>query len=150
MRSLMFALTLILTGIAQAEETFPGIEKLMTAEQFEAAGLHKLTPAEREALDRWLIGYTAVDAPVMLATNEEVQEVEQEHEIHASIEPPFKGWSGDTVFRLDNGQVWRQRLQGRMHYAGDDTRVVIKKNFLGFYKMTHLDSGRSVGVKLVQ
>ena len=54
------------------------------------------------------------------------------------------------VFYLDNGQIWKQRLRGRHVYNGDDTRVVIKKNFMGFYKLTHLATGKSVGVKLVR
>ena len=32
--------------------------------------------------------------------------------IESQIEGKFTGWSGDTIFRLINGQVWRQR-----HYA---------------------------------
>ena len=152
MRSILAFIILLsaLTPAAADTEEFPGVEKLMSEEQYRAAGLDKLTPAEREALNDWLIGYTALEATVMLRTNEEVKEVEQTHEIRARIKAPFKGWTGETVFRLDNGQVWRQRLQGRMVYSGEDTEVVIKKNFMGFYKMTHLASGRSVGVSIVQ
>ncbi len=147
-------LSLALSGFIAAtiaqDNSFPGIEGLMSAEQYKAAGLDKLTPAERDALNDWLLNYTAVDAPAMLRDNEEVKEAEQSHEVHASIKQPFKGWSGETIFYLDNGQVWRQRLQGNMHYRGDDNRVVIKKNFMGFYKMTHLATGKSVGVKLAR
>ena len=149
MRTTLLVLLLLAPLAGIAEETFPGVEKLMSAEQYEAAGLDKLTPEERRALNSWLVGYTAVEAPVMLRTNEEVRVAEQSHEIHAKLKPPFKGWSGDTVFYLDNGQVWRQRLQGRLPYSGDELDVVIKKNFMGFYKMTHIASGRSVGVSLV-
>jgi hypothetical protein len=151
--SRLLVLLLLSSTIAAtaAEETaFPGIEGLMSAEQYRAAGLDKLTPAEREALNSWLLTYTAVDAPGMLRDNEEVKEAEQSHEVQASIKQPFKGWSGETVFYLDNGQIWRQRLPGNMVYRGEDNRVVIKKNFLGFYKMTHLATGKSVGVKLAR
>ena len=141
---------LLVAATAPAEEDFPGIEKLMSAEQYRAAGLDKLSPAERAALNEWLITYTAVEAPAMLRDSETVKEVEQSHEIEASINPPFEGWSGDTVFHLDNGQVWRQRLRGRHVYRGDDTRVVIKKNVFGFYRLTHLATGKSVGVKQVR
>ena len=138
---------LVLPLLAAAQEgSFPGVEKLMSPEEYEAAGLDKLTPAEREALNRWLISYTAFEAPVMRRSNEEVKEVEEAFEIRARIVSPFKGWSGKTVFRLDNGQVWRQRLEGRFAYGGDDTEVVIRKNFFGYYRMTHRATGAAVGV----
>ncbi|MEQ9463711.1 MAG: hypothetical protein RJQ10_08620 [Haliea sp.] len=129
-----------------AAETFPGVEKLMSAEQFEAAGLHKLTPAERQALDHWLVSYTAEEAPAMLRSNPEVRAAEESIRIEARIKPPFEGWSGETLFYLDNGQVWRQRLRGRYFHRGEDTAVVIEKNLLGFYKMTVVASGKSIGV----
>ncbi len=129
-----------------AADSFPGVEKLMSAEQFEAAGLHKLTPAERQALDRWLVSYTAEEAPAMLRSNPEVRAAEESIRIEARINPPFEGWSGETLFYLDNGQVWRQRLRGRYFHRGDDTAVVIEKNLLGFYKMTVVASGKSIGV----
>ncbi|MEQ9397450.1 hypothetical protein [Haliea sp.] len=138
------------TTPAMAADAFPGVEKLMSAEQFEAAGLHKLTPAEREALDRWLVSYTAEEAPEMLRSNPEVRAAEESIRIEANIKPPFEGWSGDTLFYLDNGQVWRQRLRGRYVHRGEDTAVVIEKNLLGFYKMTVVTSGKSIGVTRVR
>ena len=83
-------------------------------------------------------------------TSKEVREAAEEAEIVARIVPPFEGWDGRTVFRLDNGQVWRQRQSGRYrHEAGRDTEVRIRKNFFGFYVLTITSSGRSVGVELV-
>ena len=137
--------------MAQADDArFPGIEKLMSQEEFDSAGLNKLTDAERKALNTWLLRYTATEAPVMLSNNEDVKEVEATHVITANIKPPFKGWSGNTVFYLDNGQVWQQRLKGRVIYQGEDTAVEIKKNLMGFFKLHHLDSGRSVGVSRIR
>ena len=149
MRKLATLILALFAAGALAQGSFPGIEKLMTPEQYRAAGLDKLTEEERAALNLWLINYTAVDAPVIADTSEELPKADEEHELHTTIKPPFNGWSGETVFYLDNGQIWRQRLDGRMHYSGDDYRVVIKKNFFGYYKMTHIASGRSVGVSHV-
>lgn len=152
MRKLLILLTFSLfTASAPADDAaFPGIEKLMTAEEYKASGLDKLTTQERKALDAWLMKFTATEAQVLLETNEEVQVVQADHVISANIRPPFDGWDGKTVFYLDNGQVWRQRLDGRMAYSGDDTAVEIKKNFLGFYKMRHIASDRSVGVSRIK
>ncbi|MBN7799020.1 hypothetical protein [Parahaliea mediterranea] len=144
------ALVLSFTPLVDAQEKdFPGIEKLMTREEFQAAGLEKLSPAEREALNQWLIGYTVDDAQTLIHTSEEVKEADQGIRIEASVNGPFKGWYGDTVFSLDNGQTWRQRLSGNFAYHGDDRRVVIEKNFFGYFKLTHVATGRSVGVSRV-
>jgi hypothetical protein len=141
----LLALLLIALPVL-AQEEFPGVEKLMTAEEFRAAGLDKLDEQERAALNQWLIHYTALEAPLIRGSSKAVQEAEQQ-EIRARIEPPFSGWDGNTVFNLDNGQVWQQRLSGRLRYEGEDTEVVIRKNFFGYYRLEHLASGKSVGVK---
>ncbi len=73
--------------------------------------------------------------------------LENREALHARVLPPFKGWDGKTVFKLDNGQVWQQRRSGRFTYLGEDTRVVIRKNSWGFYDMRLIDADRSVGVK---
>jgi hypothetical protein len=129
---------------------FPGIQKLMPPEEFSRAGLDKLTPEQVRALDDWLVRYTAGEAYVVQTTSEEVRAAVPEFSLEARIVPPFNGWSGQTLFRLDNGQVWRQRIKGRYMFSGDDTRVVITRNLLGFYNMTLVSSGRAVGVEPVR
>jgi hypothetical protein len=136
-------------GVDQKKD-FPGIEKLMSREEFAAAGLDKLTPDQLRALDRWLLRYTAGEAYVVQTTSEEVRAAAPDFRIEASIVPPFSGWSGQTSFQLDNGQVWRQRIKGRYMFDGDDTRVVITRNIFGFYNLTLLSTGRSVGVEPVR
>lgn len=133
--------------LAQDDASFPGIEALMTAQEYEAAGIDKLTDTEREALNHWLIRYTVEDSKVLLRTDEEVKKAAQEQEILAAIQPPFKGWSGDTIFSLDNGQVWQQRRGGNYHHVGTSTRVRISKNLMGFYRLELLENGKSVQVK---
>jgi len=129
---------------------FPGIRKLMTAEEFSRAGLDQLTPEQVRALDEWLLRYTAGGAYVVQTTSQEVRAAAPEFRLEARIVAPFSGWSGQTLFRLDNGQVWRQRIKGRYMFDGDDTRVVITRNFLGYYNLTLVSTGRSVGVEPVR
>lgn len=45
----------------------------------------------------------------------------------------FRGWSGDTIFRLANGQLWRQAQPGRMHWVVDDPMVTIRRTPIGTY-----------------
>jgi len=70
--------------------------------------------------------------------------------LHATVVEPFRGWSGKTIFYLDNGQVWKQRTSGRHTYSGDDNRVIITKNRMGFYELRLLAADRAVGVKRVK
>lgn len=149
------ATVLILTGgtalfhtKVSADEGFPGLERLMTVEQFRRTGLSTLSDSELEALNEWLIEYTAGDARILQETSEAVREAEKNFEIKSRITGEFSGWEGDTIFRLDNGQIWQQRLAGRNFYRGPANPMVrISKNFLGFYKMTLVESGKSIGVK---
>lgn len=149
--AMVFFLLLLLPAMLYGGEPggFPGIENLMSPGQYRDAGLEKLTPEERDALNRWLLEYTAWEAPTIRRSNQEVKEKERSLVIKASVVGDFVGWSGKTVFKLDNGQVWRQRIDERFIYNGEDRRIEIRKNFLGFYEMTHVESGNSVGVSLL-
>ena len=53
---------------AAGEETATGIKALMTPEQYERAGLHKLSKEERDALYQWLRRYTGEDMPAAVVT----------------------------------------------------------------------------------
>lgn len=135
---------------ALADDDFPGIRKLMSDDEFRSTGLDGLAPEELEALDAWLLRYTAGDAEVLQETNDSVREAREARDdrgIVSRIVGDFEGWSGETVFRLENGQVWEQRLDGRFRYRGEpNPEVRIDRNWVGFYRMTVIGTGRSVGV----
>ena len=154
MKKLLFsALVLTLTCsrvFADGSDDFPGVRALMTPEQFNEAGLDKLSEDEIEALDSWLIGYTVGEAAVIRGTSEEVREADEKQVITANIKQPFKGWTGETVFYLDNDQIWKQRVDGRFQYSGADTRVEIKKGLFGNYNMKLLATGKAIGVTRVR
>lgn len=144
---------ILVSGLAVAEDeakTFPGIEALMSPQEYKAAGLDKLSPAEREALDSFLIRYTAEDSSALLRNDEEVKKAAEEQEIVSVIQQPFNGWSGETIFLLENGQVWKQRYSGRYHYSGSSPEVRITRNFMGFFRMELVESGKTVQVKRVK
>lgn len=139
-----------LTSISShAADDFPGIEKLMTHEQFQQAGLKKLSAKEVAELNKWLTSYTANEAPQLMQTSTSVRQAEQA--VNASqIDGGFKGWTGNTVFRLKNGQVWRQRIGGRYWYKAQNPAVEIEKNVMGFYQMKVVATGKAVGVSRVR
>jgi hypothetical protein len=157
--TLTFALFMaFLPATALAGDTTPPIETLMSEEERQATGIVKLTPAERQALNAWLarqqdaVTPTPASEPTSEPKSERVRTVYQARpdKVTATVIPAFKGWSGETVFELDNGEVWQQRLPGRFYYKGDDSDVVIKKNFLRFYVLEHVASGESIGVKQIR
>ena len=101
-------------------------------------------------LSEWVARYRkgVLEGPAPPKTPEERSE-EREILIEAKV-IGFQGWSGSTVFRLDNGQVWKQRMSGKLRYSGDDSLVVIKQNSMGYYHMKHIATGRLVGVKRIR
>ena len=103
--------------------------------------------AEREAeIERRVaIGVEAVTQEIANAPPEPA--VSEPFE--AMIQGRFSGWSGKTVFPLDNGQVWRQRHGGRYRHTDDDLRVRIYKNLLGMWQMKVLSTGRTVPVRQI-
>src|SRR5690606_18578174 len=122
---------------------------MMSAKEFKAAGLDRLTPAEIEVLDDWMLRFLAHESQQVVRTDEKVQAL-QNAPVRRRINGTFKGWSGDTTFVLDNGEVWRQRLPGRYAVTLENPEVEISKNLLGFYELKVVATGRRVGVKRVK
>lgn len=131
-----------------AEERFPGIKALMTAEELEASGVNELSRREIEALNRWLIRYTANEAPVLQAENEELIEVVKKG-MSSKIVGQFDGWSGKTRFHLENGQVFEQRRPGRWKITLDNPEVLVTQNFMGAYELKIVAEERSIGVRRI-
>ncbi len=148
-----YVLTLLLfahSTCASEAADFPGVRQLMSKEKFDRSGLHKLSSAEIDALNEWLIDYTAKDAEMVKSQSAAVKKAAKEERVEAKITGEFNGWNGDTVFHLDNGQVWKQRLRGRNSASAESPEIVISKNWMGFYRLTVVSSGRSVGVKRIK
>lgn len=106
--------TLLLPGVALAQST--RIEQQMTPEQFKAAGLEQLTPAQLSNLNAWL--NRTLDAETTRAAANAEKKVKDENRgffnfgtaepIVARINGEFRGFGRGRSWTLDNGQVWRQ------------------------------------------
>jgi hypothetical protein len=83
------------------------------------------------------------------AAEEAVMEAALNEPFEAEIVGPFGGWSGKTVFTLSNGQVWRQRNGSNYRHTAQGQTVAVKKNFMGYWTLTVLSSGRTVGVRRI-
>ena len=101
---------------------------------------------------------TAIDEEIERRVAEELAtRKEQDSKANANGGPfdamligDFTGWRGKTVFRLDNGQIWRQRSSSQYRHRGDDYRVKFDKNWMGGWEMTVVSSGKSVLVSKVK
>jgi hypothetical protein len=54
--------------------------------------------------------------------------------INTYIEGTFEGWDGETIFKMDNGQIWQQSSYAYMYYYAYHPEVMII-NTGGVWKM---------------
>jgi hypothetical protein len=114
---------------------FPGVQKAMTPEQYEAAGLSKLDATERAKLDEFIKNYVSVsnEKVATTAVDKAIKEkkVSEPEVIQSRIVGPFTGYNGRTVFTLENGQHWAQSQYDTAYYPKMDSPAVtiIKAGF---------------------
>lgn len=141
-------LALALPSVILAAED-PDIRELMTAEEFAASGIGRLSSDEIEVINQWLIRYTAQDAAEIRDSSPAVQEVENAA-IRSRIDGEFNGWNGPTRFVLQNGQIWETRSSRRYNYSATDPEVEITRNWMGIYRMRILETGQAINVRRVE
>ena len=96
-----------------AEEILTGsIQKMMSPEEFKAAGLDKLSSEELEKLNAWLQGYREATEKVTEKKTEKRVAAKQSffhHEpIVSRVDGSFAGLKGHTVIKLEDGTTWKQ------------------------------------------
>lgn len=124
----LFTLSLLaFAPMAWAQQAAPmtaNVEQQMTADEFKAAGLDKLSPQELAALNAWLQQKVvvetskAVETAVATAKEEGRKEVVDksrgffdfgsEEPINSTLVGEFKGFTNGKQYTLANGQVWEQ------------------------------------------
>ena len=132
---------------------FPGVEKAMTPEQYEAAGLSKLDAAERAKLDEFIRNFVAAsnEKVATTAVDKAVKEnkVSAPQVIQSKIVGPFTGYTGRTVFTLENGQRWAQSQYDSAYFPKiDSPPVLIVKSGFG-YRM-YIAGGGNIRVSLIR
>lgn len=156
---------LALSGFAPAADYQP-IEERMSARDFRAAGLDKLSAEELDNLNRWLNGEeirivgsapagSAVSAGERTGPGFEkgmFDDQGSDSEVVSRIDGLFDGWTGKNTFRLQNGQVWRQIERTKL-VVGDaitSPKVTIKRGFTGVWRLQVEGYNSSVKVERVQ
>lgn len=135
--------TLSVAGAADNDK-FPGVKSLMSTEEIQATGLDRLSADEIEALDAWLVRYTAHEAAALRGQVTEIRE-EISQGMRDRIDGQFTGWDGNTTFHLKSGQVWQQRNGSTWSTQMTDPEVLITRRFMWYY-LRVVGTGHSVGV----
>ena len=139
-----------LVGVAAAAE-FQPIEERMSARDFRASGLDKLSAEELANLNRWmngeevrLVGSAPAGGDSASAGPEGVgfekgvfDRPDGPEEITTRFSGLFDGWSGKTRFPLENGQEWRQIESGKLVVGSpmSNPQVTLKRGFSGVWRL---------------
>ena len=136
---LLFIALCVLSPIpawAQGGE-FPGVEKSMSRQEYDAAGLQKLTAEERARLDEFIRRF--VSSSNQVAAEKAVDRAVKERKvtppevIQSRIVGPFTGYKGSTVFTLENGQRWAQSQPDSRYFPMvESPPVIIVKDTIGY------------------
>jgi hypothetical protein len=136
-RSIFLAALLLVATPALAQQS---IQSQMTADEFKAAGLDKLSAEELARLDAWL--NRTIVAETGKAADVAKERVIEEHRGFASfgsdepitgrIQGEFRGFGKGREYTLDNGQVWRQVDDARLAGARlTNAEATISPGFMG-------------------
>lgn len=118
-----FSIIIILCSfilLAQGPTQRLTMARVMTPQELRDTGVGNLTVSQRLALDAWLNRYTvrvvqiAINQPPDNQTPSTVN-TRCNPAIESTISGDFEGWEGETIFKLDNGQIWKQAEYAYMY-----------------------------------
>ena len=147
------ALAMLLTALPVMAQQFSSLEERMSAADFKAAGLDKLSPQELQYLDGWLRTHEQVKVEHVTASGSPVfyPDNQPRDKFSTHLVGHFGGWGGHSVFTLDNGQVWKQAESGAYSCPEvDNPEVTIKPMILGSWLMYVQGCNQSVRVDRVK
>lgn len=136
-----------LIKMAQIEDEFNGFDDEMLFELtdgtcfYQSEYKYKYHYAYRPIVKIYTNGYKTILVPDGM--NDYVV-IQQATIIRSKIISDFRGWSGNTIFELQNGQVWKQDKYQYKYFYAYRPNVIIAKIGTHF---TMLVKGRSIRVK---
>ncbi|VAW37415.1 hypothetical protein MNBD_GAMMA01-1014 [hydrothermal vent metagenome] len=113
-----------------------------------STGINKLSKDEQNELLRWLESSKKQTIKKEKIKNMGFRKEESEREeIHTSVVGEFNGWRGKNIFKLANGQIWKQIEKTTFYIPKrENPKITIKPKFMGSW-MLYVD-GFSRGVKV--
>ena len=134
-QSLMLAGLLVATAASAADAPAFDVMKDMSAADFRATGLDKLSDAQIKSLDAWFANHQEAAPVCNTATSSAAPAAVDSYPMTAHIAGDFHGWTGSTRVTLDNGQIWEQ-VDGATVTAGRITNpkvTIIRGALNSFY-----------------
>jgi hypothetical protein len=97
---------------AQESTLVVHIEDVMTTQELRDSGVSNLSATQRQALNIWLNRYTVKVIKAIRQKDAGSTGPSAKGSCIPAIESTligdFNGWEGETIFKLDNGQIWEQ------------------------------------------
>lgn len=145
---LVVGLAMPLSALAQGATAPANLQQQMSAGEFKAAGLDKLSAAELAALNAWLNRAVGVEtAKVAAQVREQAREEGRKEVVEknrgfldfgssepivSNIQGTFRGFGKGRRYTLANGQVWEQTDGATLAGANrTDPKVSIKPGMVG-------------------
>jgi hypothetical protein len=150
-------------GFSGAVMSGAGFLDGLTVEQKKRLGLGELTPTQQaelgaaietyrrtgevvaaeEAAAKAVAEYKKKEEPGVISKalegfRKKDEELKQER-ITAIVLGRFDGWNGNTLFKLDNGQVWRQARPGTYYFKARENVPVVLYKGPGSWRLRILD-----------
>jgi hypothetical protein len=124
---------------SEREPSSKVLQDMMTAEEFKAAGLEKLSSEELKNLNAWLQGYREVaETKAAEKATEKAAKTSRTKmdQILSHVDGTFTGLTGHTIIKLEDGTVWKQANVGDRYRAQvtDHPGVFVTHSAFG-YKM---------------
>lgn len=124
----------------------------MDAETQRKTGVEKLSESERLALTQWLNGDREEIIKKEKKKNMGLRKEESDRaNIESSIVGDFNGWSGQNVFQLANGQIWKQ-VEMKTFYipSRKNPNITIKPKSMGSWMLYVEGFGTGTKVKRIK
>lgn len=145
--------TIVLLAAAPAAQLLK-VDQVMTPEELRETGVAGLTKAQRQAFDSWLNRYTlrilnVASKPEQTPPNTVSGRSSCSPAIESTISGEIEGWDGETIFKLDNGQIWQQAEYDYTYFYAYRPDVTIYQTSAGC-RMKVEDETETVLVKRVK
>jgi hypothetical protein len=130
------------------------IEQVMTPKELQDTGIATLTVSQTQALNDWLNRYTL---KLLVAASQQERTTPKSQPVRSSCSPAIEstisgeieGWDGDTIFKLDNGEIWQQAEYDYTYFYAYRPDVTIYQTSAGC-RMKVEDETETVLVKRIK
>jgi hypothetical protein len=146
-KAFMTVLLLTTSLTVFAAEGFSSLEEQMTGKEFEAAGLEKLSPQELGELNAWIRKHSlatlataapkpSTEAAAVPGKEDKKKDDDERSTVTSKLVGTFSGWDGQTLFKLENGQIWAQKGKKKFHSKEIDNPVVtVEPSMFGGWRL---------------